>query len=273
MASPSGTENLPRAIEERVEQIREALAIDSPELIDELHSIALEQVRTLAARQARLDAKATSLTSVSGVSLTLTLTCGGLLLTKSELFEWWVVVPYALAMAAGLVAAVQATRVLLVRASREVSEDHVFSSEVLRDVDPEEHHFSRYADPEGKDIAKARVNGRARFRAYMVPHYWSISLAARQRHESSARHLKLGQASFILFLVFLLLTCLTGGISVILSRDGKSQTTSQGHSTKDDSRFVEDGSTADAGGPATSAGQTFGSAAPATSSHQEVTGL
>lgn len=187
-------------------QIRARLTINSPELVKELYDIAQRQVQAEVGRQTRLDAKATSLLTAAGLSLTVAFTFGSTLITKPEAFETWhrfVVGAFALALVLGLTAAILAVRALLVRDNyMTVNEAAVFDPEVLEDAnDP---HALREIDCKEMKDEEKRKFGVMEFHKAMIVHLWTIAQQHLKNNEGKARLIKWGQRCFLGFLVVLL---------------------------------------------------------------------
>jgi len=115
-------------------ELAERLRLKSPALVDEIYSIAQRQTQAEAGRQTRLDAKASSLLTAAGLSLTVAFTFGGqvLLARATELRQlgavrWSIVlVTFLLAIVTGLLASIFAVMALRVREYLSVNEQTVF---------------------------------------------------------------------------------------------------------------------------------------------------
>jgi hypothetical protein len=199
------------------EEIRARLTIDSPELVQELYMLAQSQVTAEVGRQTRLDVKANSLLTASGLSLTVAFTFGGLLVNQTKRFDdiAGVVGVFAVSVACGLVAAIYAVRTLTVTGRyRTVDEESVFNPEALRTADEPAATIAGLGD---KTDAEKRAYGVMEYRKFLVPHLWSIVLQHREIHEDKAKLVKRGQGFFIAFLGFLLIVCVFV-VGAVLSR-------------------------------------------------------
>ncbi len=207
------------------ESLRARLAIDSPELVQELFTIAQGQVVTEAGRQSRLDAKANSLLTATGLSLTVAFTFGGLLITQAKAFYIiGVTVAFAAAVTCGFVAAIHAVVGLRVTDRyRSVDEENVFDSEILRTADDP---ASAIDGLDGLEAPAKRAYGVMEYRKFLVPHLWAIILQHRQVHEDKARLIKRGQGFFIAFLGALVLVCVFV-VGAVLSRNNDREAASQ----------------------------------------------
>src|SRR6266545_6559320 len=112
------------------ELVEDRMCLRSAKLVDEVYDLAKRQMASEDRRETNLSAKAVSLLSVTGLSLTVAFTFGGVLLQRpaylAALGPWrtpLVVVPYAFALLSGMAASWYALRSLKVRPDyREVSE-------------------------------------------------------------------------------------------------------------------------------------------------------
>lgn len=175
--------------DELVERVR----LRSPRLVDEVYDLAKRQIASEDRRETNLSAKAVSLLGVTGLSLTVAFTFGGVLLQRpaylAALGGWrvpLVVVPYALALVAGLAASGFALRSLLIRSEyRDVSEQDVFGNELAS------------ADERGDE-------GLPTYRRYLAVHFWLIFQQTSSIHEEKATQIARGQKLFFAFLLLLL---------------------------------------------------------------------
>ncbi|WP_147468404.1 hypothetical protein [Corallococcus interemptor] len=119
------------------------LRLNSPDLAEELYKISKEYLASETARENNLNAKATSLLTASGLSLTVAFTFGGMLIQHPEYLSslwglWPYIVPifYGVALLAGLSASAIAVWSLLIRGDYVgISEQDVFNPSVLIDSD------------------------------------------------------------------------------------------------------------------------------------------
>lgn len=190
----------------KVELIRR-LKRSSPELTNEVYELAKSQVQYEAGRQARLDAKATSLLTASGLAITLAFVFGGALINLSLNREvgWWIVVAYLAAVLCGLVAAWHAIKALRVREDYlTLNDEAVFNDEILTLADRME------TETEGGKGAGVRD-----YQRYMIVQLWEISRQHHANHEEKASWIKRGQSWLFGFIVALFLICLVIGFGLI----------------------------------------------------------
>ncbi|MGK3964995.1 hypothetical protein WMF01_30925 [Sorangium sp. So ce1667] len=185
--------------------LEQRLTLGWPGLINELYQFAQRQLQFETGRQTRLDAKATSLLSAAGLSLTVAFTFGGLLLANKEVLRanigWYysAVAGFGLAIILGLGAAGFALAALKVRdANRGISEDAVFNEELLKRAEDE----------------SADEQAVAEYRKSLTVHLWTIAQAQHMLHERKAKIIQRGQVAFMAFMCAVALVCVTfvGGI-------------------------------------------------------------
>lgn len=187
---PATNERPPRLTAvELVERVR----LNSPELAGEVYDVAKMQLANEEKRETNLSAKAVSLLSVTGLSLTVAFTFGGVLLQRpvylAALGGWrylFVVAPYALALIAGMAASLFALRALAVRSDyRSIAERDVFGQELT-----------------GADTSGAA--GPVAYRRFLAVHFWLIFQNNWDIHEAKATQIERGQQFFVAFLLLLL---------------------------------------------------------------------
>lgn len=173
------------------EVLVERLALRHEKVADEVYAVVRRAIDADERRDASLNQKATALLSVTGLSLTLAFTFGGLLLQRAELASrlggWLlpcVVVPYGFAILLGLFASGYALWALLVRGT-------------YRDVDPQEVFgpLLRQADEAGDPTT---------YKRHMIAHLWRVYDRNYSNHEKKAATVKRGQFAFFAFIVALL---------------------------------------------------------------------
>jgi hypothetical protein len=180
------------------EEIRKAISIYSPAIVKELYETTLRQIQNETGRQSRLDSKATSLLTATGLSLTVAFTLGGQLLIGQA--DKWAGMPpvawkiaagiYWFTVGAGLVASVFAVSALRIRDEyRSINERNVFDAEVLDQTD------QRDEKDEGITV----------YRRHLIPHMWVIAQKHSQNHNKKATKIRYGQGFFAGFLVGLVL--------------------------------------------------------------------
>jgi len=184
--------------------VRERLALNSPELVAELLVHVQGLLATETGRQTRVDAKATSLLTAAGLSLTVAFTFGGLLIAKPNngSFDPWVTVTFALAVTSGLIAAIHAVAALFVRGDYgSVAGETLFDVETLKaanDMMKDEEATDAPTDKEKREF------GVMEYRKYLIPHLWEVFRQRSLVHEKKASRIKWGQGFFIAFLVLLI---------------------------------------------------------------------
>jgi cytochrome bd-type quinol oxidase subunit 1 len=173
--------------------------------VKELYEIAQRQIQSETARQTRLDAKATSLLTAAGLSLTVAFTFGGQVLLKLpdafRIAHAVTVWSFRVAVVTGLAAAILAVWALLVREDyMAVNEEAVFDRGLLHEADAENVEF-----PEA---------GITEYRKALTKHLWIIGQQLQRNNTRKARDIKLGQLCFVLFLFALIFICLSVVASV-----------------------------------------------------------
>jgi hypothetical protein len=214
LLTPSAAPSSPTTHAEHLtlSELRDRVNLHSPLLVKELHETTLRQIQSETGRQTRLDGKATSLLTATGLSLTVAFAFGGQILIahadklKAYGHRWWiaVVVTYSLAVLSGLFASFFATWALRVHGAHgTVSEDNVFNDDVLKAADQ--------ADAEHSDdpvkAAAARDVGLTNYRRYITIHLWHIVQVQHQIQEKKASIIRYGQLCFMAFLVSLVIIC------------------------------------------------------------------
>ncbi|MBX3208436.1 MAG: hypothetical protein KF764_25545 [Labilithrix sp.] len=196
--------------------LAERLAINSPELVQELFTLVQGLVTAEVGRQTRLDAKATSLLTAAGLSLTVTTGFASTVLARPDLVKDWnpavlflASLAFLVATVVGLLAAIWAVRALRVRGDyRAANESSLFDAELLLEAnDP-----PSMADE--KDDAQRRLFGLMEYRKHLIPHYWAILRAHRLVHGKKADIVGDGQTLFLAFLGAVLLVCVLVGVGV-----------------------------------------------------------
>lgn len=169
------------------DQIKERMRLENLELVASIYDIVTRQVQAEVGRQTRLDAKATSLLTAAGVSVTLASVFGSTLAVNASRFQPWIVWPYSVAVACGLAAGFFSVWSLLVRDTyRTVSEEAVFDKESLEHAD---------------------TQGLARYQRFMVVHLWMVYRENSAVHDRKALLIGRGQRFYLGFLATLLFVC------------------------------------------------------------------
>jgi hypothetical protein len=192
------------------EQLLASLDNVSSGIVDEVYNLSKRFVDDERARQGRLDAKATSLLTVVGLSLTVAFNFGGQLLTGGPLKG----VPHKIAagafcaaLLAGFVAAIFALATLLVKGGAPgMDRGAVFNVAG----------FARLAElktTENKDDV-------AGYKASVAAHLWRMGDLNRTLQSRKATLVKIGQVSFGVFLVALLVVFVALGYAALTSHAG-----------------------------------------------------
>lgn len=203
---PVGTRRLTRA------ELVERMTVFSPAVVEELHKTAQRQLDAEDRRENLLITKAGSLLGQSGLTITVAGAIVGLIVKEPVLFDrlgavWLgsLGLSYLLVFGCGLVAAIYAMRVVLVRGDfEELDENVVFDPDELLNADrplalaqPGEQGASTPTTVHADSNATAVT----RYRRWMVPHMWSIYQRHNAIHDEKAKLLKRGQLSFTIFVV------------------------------------------------------------------------
>lgn len=184
-------------------QLRERLAINSPELMHELLALVQTQISSEVGRQTRLDAKSASLLTASGLSLTVAFTFGGLLISQPKVFSAIIIVAFGFAIFSGLFAAIYAVRALRVSDEYQTAhEETLFDASMLQEAN--EPPALRHED---MTDAEKRVFGVMEYRKFIVPHLWTIVQDHRGIHERKGALIRRGQFCLLGFLGALLVVC------------------------------------------------------------------
>jgi hypothetical protein len=174
----------------------------SPLIVKEIYEIAQRQVQAETGRQARLDAKATSLMGAVGLCLTVAFTFGGLVLKEATAFVAKlgdtrlsiINICFALAIFFGIGAGALALKALLVKGTYlTMSEDAVFNEAALDTAESQE-------DSEV---------GLAAYRRFILVQLWDNARIHGRNHEVKAKDIRRGQICFALFLGCLLVICVS----------------------------------------------------------------
>jgi hypothetical protein len=180
--------------------LQQRLTLGSPALVKELYQIAQRQLEAEKGRQFRLDAKATSLLTVAGLSLTVVLTfVGPAVLKTSESFRTvhaMTTFSFAVAVFSDTVAAILAVWALRVRDYITVNEHAIFDPVLLAEADAE--------DDSGQPEA-----GVTEYRKALIIHLWIIAQTYQRTHAYRATLIRMGQTLFLFFLCALLFVCLS----------------------------------------------------------------
>jgi hypothetical protein len=189
-------------------ELTKLLRLGSIELVGELWAITQKQVDFEVARHGRLEAKANSLLTAVGLSLTVASTFGATLFSKLTLFGQLlpvVIVIYCAAMVAGVASALLAFQALKLVEQKQVEERAVFNEQTLEVADR-----TNVADEK---------EGLMAYRQSLILHFWEI----RQQYDSTYRPksvwVQRGQTAFGFFLTALLILCIAIAVAVSLAKN------------------------------------------------------
>ncbi len=193
------------------DELGSRLALSSPKLVKELYDIAIRQIAEENARQTRLDAKATSLLTAAGLSLTVAFTFGGQLVLGHHKtgadhldFPWWGVAAFCAALFAGLSAAAFAMRALLVGGGyRAIDEQEIFKRDLLSYA---EGHYHPEAE---KGVAESDEQAATEYRKTIIPHLWEVSQEHLTVHQRKADIIRSGQLWFLGFILAICVVCVS----------------------------------------------------------------
>jgi len=204
------------------DEIIARLRLNSSKLVKEIYEIALRRVQYESGRQQRLDAKATSLLTATGLSLTVAFTFGATLLSAGgqaafhEFYNYVLLLFYS-AISLGIVSAGFALGALLVRSGyATVRDTAVFNVALLQKA-------NQLANAEGDDDAED--NALMVYQRGLIPHIWKIGTAHERQHETKALVIKIGQSVFGLFLLAVLCLCISVGIALSSAAKSHGQAT------------------------------------------------
>lgn len=182
------------------EEINERLdKLWSPSLVDVLYDLGKNQVLAEERRLTLLMTKANSLLGVTGFSLTVAFTFGGMLLQRS-MSEWarWL---YLLGLATGLGAAICAIAAMFIRQSRGVSAKDVFDPTALASADAAD--VTKFPVAPGESVVSSQVGSTA-YKRNLVSHLWQIYQFNSSQHDMTAGLIRKGQILYSAFLVSIL---------------------------------------------------------------------
>jgi hypothetical protein len=197
--------------------LRDALNINSPKLIKELYDIVQRRITYETGRQQRIDTKATSLLTASGVSVTLAFTFTAAITSETgvKLFHPifnYLLATFGAALACGFAAAALAVRALLVTKGYSTPSDEViFDAKLLREANAIE------PDPDpkkGETEAMAEDWRLMKYQRQVIEHFWWIGDNHARTHERKALWVHKGQCAFAGFLILLLAVCGWVGFAV-----------------------------------------------------------
>jgi hypothetical protein len=186
------------------DELTRRLKLGSTQLVAELWAITQKQLDTEVARHTRLEAKATSLLTAVGLSMTVAFTFGATLLTQRETFKDYqeaIYGAYGLAIMCGLLSAAFASSALLLIEQLQVDEEFIFNRDILKHSDRSE--------------AADEAEGLMEYRKAAILHFWPVRRRYDQTYREKSALVKRGQFAFIGFLLSLLLLCMLIVVAVI----------------------------------------------------------
>lgn len=200
------------------QEIRERLRLVNPELAKDLLDAARAQVQAEVIRHGRLDAKAMSIVTAGGISITVAFSVAGSLSTVVAGYGWLIAM-FAAAGVAGLITVLLAVRALLVRGGfAEVSDQAVFDASVLKLADEPEG-VDDLRDKEGRpDRKEINAFGAAIYKQHMTAHLWDVYVKDHAQVDKKADMVRDAQAGFMTFLV-MIFACEMSLFTVIYGKD------------------------------------------------------
>jgi hypothetical protein len=194
----------------------------SPSLVELLYTVAKDQLAAEERRDVLLIGKANALLGVTGLSLTVAFTYGGMLLNREEVPRGiaWV---YAIALLVGFGAAGCAICAMLVRSSQSVGLSGVLNDDFLKAADAADVPMPPLPKTEdgvglkrpleqlsGEPAQKVESTetGTTAYKRYLAAYYWRIYGANSRKHGTTAIWVLVGQ---VLYGVFLLALLVAGG--------------------------------------------------------------
>jgi hypothetical protein len=195
------------------EEIRARLQLVNPELTKELYELAKAQLAAEMARHTRLDAKATSLVSSAGISLTLGMSIATLIANRTISVPWWLWIMLTVAGLSGVLAVGFGIFALMVKNGfARVSDRNVFDKHTLAFANA----------PTGCDDLTDRKDkhayGAAAYRQYMTAHLWEVGVKEHRQLNNKARQVRDGQVLFMIFLA-VLVVCVATEFVMTSTRD------------------------------------------------------
>ncbi len=184
--------------------IDERLKLWSPSLVDLLYETAKDRLAAEEKLHTLLIGKANALLGVTGLSLTVAFSFGGLLLNRAVVPRS-VQVIYIVALVAGFIASACAIMAIRIRGSREVGAIDVFRSDMLTAADAAD-----VPNPPASsgDAVDSTGTGSTAYKRYLTSYFWRIYASNVSRHATSASWVFAGQMSYGVFLVTILLAAL-----------------------------------------------------------------
>jgi hypothetical protein len=180
----------------------EEIAATTPKLVSALYDATKAQLSEEAARQGRLDAKATSMLGAIALSLTVSFTFGGLLLQNRKAFDPAIVATlaaFAGCVVCGLTAAWQALVVLKTREHLTTSAEALFAEALL----------------DGGDASATDEVRLMDWQKAVIRHLWKIVERQRGIHAEKATALQTGQRFFFGFLIAVILLAVSAGFAAL----------------------------------------------------------
>ena len=190
------------------DELKTRFDLNSPAVVEEVHSIAVRLLEGEEARHARLVEKAHALLGTAGLSLTAASAFAPIL--QAHLSTWSLIV-YGVALLLGLLAtikAVQATRVTALY--RGVDERDILNPVALSTADlfvpeqPAVDSTTPQRPPTPSTYGDAEAQRRSAYRSYVSIQYWRIWQQHFGIHEIKASQIKRGQTYFLGFLMSLI---------------------------------------------------------------------
>lgn len=201
--------------------ILKRLALRSHAIVDQLYEGAVGQLEDEEKRDAVLTAKATTLLGISGLSLTVAFTFGGLLLQSPERLSGLgriggdgVVIAFGLSLLFGLGGSFMALRGLKVKHFEHVNEESIFDTDVLKDADTD-WEKAWATSPVAADRAALSL-----YRRFLTAHIWGIYQRNFERLERKAETIKWAQRLYFTFVLALMVIGVAIATSAFFRIDG-----------------------------------------------------
>lgn len=180
------------------EVIRSRLRLVNPELVKDIFDLAKAQVQSEAARHIMLNTKAASVVTGAGVSLTLSFSIAGPLLSSKAVLPPMLIVGFLLAGLAGLLSMLCGVVSLFVKGGfAHVSDHAVFDEKALEFAD----------NPTGcddlKDLKEKYAFGAAAYRQHMTAHLWAVSVKDHRQLDKKAGQVQTAQWLFAAFAILI----------------------------------------------------------------------
>jgi len=166
----------------------------NPELAKDLLDFARAQLQAEVVRHGRFDAKAMSVVTAGGISITVAISVAGSALSGKIVPPWWLMCGFGVAGLTGFIAVLLGTLALLVRGGyAEVSDQAVFNAAALEKADVPKG-VSDLKDKEGNpDRKEVNAFGAALYKQHMTAHLWDAWVKDKKNVDAKGRMVKAAQ--------------------------------------------------------------------------------